>query len=71
MRWTGHYLIHVEEMRNVGQVHVGKYKGGRSLMKRRGKREDDVQVNLKELGFEGVGQDWHRIVSSSRHLSTQ
>jgi len=55
MRWA----VHVERMgegRGVYRVLVGKPEGKRPLGRPRPRREDNIKMNLQEVGCEGM--DW-------------
>jgi hypothetical protein len=54
MVWEGH-VARVEEMRNACTVMVEKREGKRALSPRR-RWEDNIRMNLREIGWEGV--DW-------------
>jgi hypothetical protein len=55
MRWVGH-VVHMGEMRNVYNTLVGKPEGKTSLRRPRHRWEDNIKINLMEIGLEGV--DW-------------
>jgi hypothetical protein len=54
-RWAGH-VARMGEKRNVYGLLVGEPDGKRQLRKPRRKREDNIKVNLAEMGCGGV--DW-------------
>jgi hypothetical protein len=54
MRWVGH-VAHIE-MRNVYSIFVGKPEGKRPLGRPRRRWEDNIRMDLREIGWEGV--DW-------------
>ena len=49
----GHMAL-LHENRNAYRVLVGKLEGTRPIGSRSGKREDNIDVDLKERGWEGV-----------------
>jgi hypothetical protein len=55
MRWAGH-VAHMGERRGVYRVLVGKYDGKRPLGRPRHRWEDNIKMDLKEVGFGGM--DW-------------
>jgi hypothetical protein len=61
MRWAGH-VARMREGRNVYRVSVGKPKGRRLLGRPRRRWEDEIKMDLKEVGW-GVwsGFTWLRI----------
>ena len=59
MRWAGH-VARMGEKRGVYRVLVGKPEGKRPLGKPRRRWEDNIKMDLKELGY--VGMDWIELV---------
>ena len=61
MRWAGH-VTHVGEKRGVYRVSVGKPEGKRPLGRPRRRWEDNIKMDLEEVGC-GVwtGSSWLRI----------
>jgi len=55
MRWVGH-VAHMEEMRNEYIILVGKPEMKRPLGKCKCWWENNIRMNLREIGWEGV--DW-------------
>ena len=55
MRWVGH-VARMGERRGLYRVLVGKPKGKRPLGRSRRRREDNIKVDLQEVGCEGM--DW-------------
>ena len=55
MRWAGHVAL-MEEGRGVHKVLVGKPEGKRPLVRPRRRWEDNIKMNLEEVG-RGCG-DW-------------
>ena len=75
MRWAGH-VAHMGEGRGVYRVLVGKPEGKRPLGRTRRRWEDNIRVDLQEvgLGYEDwnwLAQDrdrWRALVSAVRNL---
>jgi hypothetical protein len=55
MRWAGHGA-HIGERRGVYRVLVGKPEGKRPLERPRRRWEDNIKMNLQEVGCGGM--DW-------------
>jgi len=55
MRWAGH-VARIGEIRGVYRVLVGKPEGKRPLGKPRRRWEDNIKMDLQEVGCEGM--DW-------------
>ena len=55
MRWTGH-VASMGENRCVYRVLVGKPEGKRPSGRPRHRWEDNIKMDLQEVGFEGM--DW-------------
>jgi hypothetical protein len=55
MRWAGH-VAHIGEWRGVYRVFVGKREGKRPLGKLRRIWEDNIKMDLHEVGCDGM--DW-------------
>ena len=55
MRWAGH-VAHMEERRGVYRVLVGKSKGKIPLERPRRGWEDNIKMDLQEVGCGGM--DW-------------
>ena len=55
MRWAEHVAL-MRESRGVYRVLVGKPEGKRALGRRRRRGEDNIKVDLQEVGCEGM--DW-------------
>jgi hypothetical protein len=53
MRWAGH-VARIGEERGVYRVLVGKPEGNRPLGRPRHKWEDNIKMNLREVGCGGV-----------------
>jgi len=56
MRWVGH-VARMGEGRGVYTVLVGKPKGKRSLGRPRRRLEDNIKMDLQEVGCGGCGLD--------------
>ena len=54
MRWAGH-VAHMEEGRDMYRVLVGKREGKTPLWRRRRRWEDNIKMELQEVGGDG---DW-------------
>jgi hypothetical protein len=75
MRWAGH-VAHVGEGRGVYRVLVGKPEGKRLLKRPRRRWEDNIRMDLQEVGCGcedriGLAQDRNRcraLVSAVRNL---
>jgi hypothetical protein len=52
MRWAGHVALMVEG-RGVYRVLVGRPKGKRPLGRPRRRWEDNIKMNLREMGIDG------------------
>ena len=55
MRWVGH-VAHMQEGRGVYRVLVGKPEGKRPFGRTRCRWEDNIKMDLQEMGCEGM--DW-------------
>jgi hypothetical protein len=55
MNWAGH-VTRMGEMRNAYRMLVGKPEGKRPLGRSRCKWEDNIRMDLREIGW--VGTDW-------------
>ena len=55
MKWAGH-VASIGERRGVHRVFVGKSEGKRPLGKTRRRWEDNIKMDLKEVGCGGM--DW-------------
>jgi hypothetical protein len=75
MRWAGH-VARLEEGRGVYRVLVGKPEGKRPLGRPRRRWEDNIRMDLQEVGcgyedWNGLAQDrdrWRALVSAVRNL---
>jgi hypothetical protein len=56
MRWAGH-VARMGEVRNAYNILVGKPEGRRPLGRPRCRREDNIRMDLREIGFWGCGLD--------------
>jgi hypothetical protein len=50
------------EMRNAYRILVGKHEGKRPLGRPRHRWEDNIKLDLREVGWEGV--DWMHLVQN-------
>jgi hypothetical protein len=53
MRWAGHVAL-MEEGRSVYRVLIGRPEGKRQLGKPRRRWEDNIKMDLREIGIDGV-----------------
>jgi hypothetical protein len=58
MRWAGH-VVRIGERRGVYRVLVGKHEGKRPLGRPRCRWEDNIKMDLQELGCGGM--DWMKL----------
>jgi len=56
MRWAGH-VTHMEEGRGVYRVLVGKPEGKRPMGRPRHRWNDNIKMDLQEVGCRGYGLD--------------
>ena len=67
-RWAGH-VAHLGERRGLYRVLVGKPEGKRPLGRRRRRWEDNIKMDLQEVGFGmWTGSSWLRIGTGGGHL---
>jgi len=59
MRWAGH-VSRMGERRGVYRILVGKPKGKRPLRRPRCRWEDNIKMDLQEVGCGGMDQDKDR-----------
>jgi hypothetical protein len=55
MRWAGH-VVRIGERRNAYRTLVGKTEGRRPLGRPRRRWVDNIKMNLREIGWDGI--DW-------------
>jgi hypothetical protein len=55
MRWAGH-IGHMGEKRNAYRILLGKPEGKRPLGRPRRRWVDNIKMDLREIGWDGV--DW-------------
>ena len=67
MRWAGHVARMVED-RGLQRVLVGKPEGKRPLGRPRRRWEDNIKMDLQEVGVVGTGWSWLRIGTDGGHL---
>ena len=65
MRWAGH-VARMGEDRGMQRVLVGKPEGKRPLGRPRRRWEDNIKMDLQEVG--GTGWSWLRIGTGGGHL---
>jgi hypothetical protein len=73
MRWAGHATC-MGEGRGVHRVLVEKAEGKRPLGRPRRRWEDNIKMDLQEVGGGGVmgtGWGWLRMGTGDRHLGVQ
>ena len=67
MRWAGH-VARMGEGRGVHRVLVGKPEGKRTLGRPRHSWEDNIKMDLREVGGVETGWSWPRIGTDGGHL---
>ena len=68
MRWAGN-VARLGEKRGASSVLVGKPEGKRPPGRPRHRWEDNIKMDLQEVGFgAGTGSSWLRIGTGSGHL---
>ena len=67
MRWTGH-VARMGEGRDVHRVLVGEPEGKRPLGRPRRRWEDNIKMDLQEVGGVETGGSWFRIGTGGGHL---
>jgi hypothetical protein len=69
MRWAGH-VVRMGEERGVHRVLVGRPEGKRPLGRPRHRWEDNIKMDLQEVGegVVGTGWSWLRIGTGGGHL---
>jgi hypothetical protein len=60
MRWAGH-IAHIGEGRGAYRILVWRHEGRRSLGRPRHRWENNIKMDLQEMGWEGVDWIWLRI----------
>jgi hypothetical protein len=53
MRWTGH-VTRIGEKRNAYTIFVGKPERKRPLGRRRRRWVDNIKIDLREIGWDGL-----------------
>ena len=66
MRWAGH-VARMGERRGIYRVLLGKPEGKRQLGKARRRLEDNIKMDLQEVGV-WTGSSWLRIGTGGGHL---
>jgi hypothetical protein len=59
VRWAGH-VARMGEKRNAYRILVGKPEGQRPLGRPRRRFEDNIKIDLREIGWDGV--EWIYLV---------
>jgi len=67
MRWAGH-VARIGEGRGVHRVLVGKPEGKRPLGRPRRRWEDNIKMDLREVGGVETGWSWLRTGTDGDHL---
>jgi len=67
MRWAGH-VARMGEGRGVHRVLVGKLEGKMPLGRPRRRWEDNIKMDLREVGGVETGWSWLRIGTGDGHL---
>jgi len=67
MRWAGH-VARMGEGRGVHRVLVGKLEGKRPLGRPRCRWEDNIKMDLREVGGLETGWSWLRIGTDGGHM---
>jgi hypothetical protein len=75
MRWAGH-VARIGEKRNAYRISVGKPEGKRPLGRPRRKWADNIKMDVREIGWDGMGwidlaQDrdhWRALVNTVMNL---
>jgi hypothetical protein len=68
MRWAGHVAC-MGEVRGAYNILVGRLERGRPIERRRRRWEDNIKMDLREIGFgDVIGFIWLRIGTSGRLL---
>ena len=67
MRWAGH-VVRMGEGGRVHRVLVGKPEGKRPLGRPRRRWEDNIKMDLQEVGWVETGWSWLRIGTGGGHL---
>jgi hypothetical protein len=57
MRWARH-VAHMKEGRGVYRVLVGRPEGKRTLGKPRHRWDDNIKMDLREMGIDGTNWIW-------------
>ena len=68
MRWAGH-VARMGQGRGVYRILMGKPEGKRPLGRPRRRWEDNIKMDLQEVGgVVATGRSWHRIGTGGGHL---
>jgi hypothetical protein len=68
MRWAGH-VARMGEVRGAYNILIGRPEGRRPLGRPRRRLEDNIKMNLWEIGFVGcgLGSGWGQVAGSCEH----
>jgi hypothetical protein len=64
MRWAGH-VARMGEKRNAYRIVVGKPEGKRPLGRPRRRWEDNIRIDVREIGWGGM--DWIELAQDREH----
>jgi len=67
MKWAGHVRL-MGDMRNAYSILVGKPERNITLRRPRRRREDNIIVDFREIGWEGV--DWIHLAKDKDQCQT-
>jgi hypothetical protein len=75
MGWAGH-VARIREKRNAYRILVGKPEGNRPLGRPRRRWEDNINMDLREIGWSGMdwidlaedGDQWRALVNTVMNL---
>jgi len=65
IKWAGHVVL-VRKKRNTYKILVGKPDGKKRLGRSRRRFGDNIKIELKEIGYEGV--DWICLIQGKDKL---
>ena len=67
MRWAGH-VARMGQRRGEGRALVGKPEGKRPMARTRRRWEDNIKMELREVGCGGM--DWNKLAQDTDRLRT-
>jgi len=67
MRWAEH-VVRIGHSRGVYRVLVGKPEAKKPLGRPRGRREDNIKMDLQEVGWWGHRDMWWSLVNAAMNL---